>query len=236
MIKACIFDLDGTLLDTLTSLWYCSSESLRKEGLCVLPRENYRHYVGDGARTQVERYLRDTERDSNADPAVLHPGALLHDPHDPGDFPYYFDSYMRELDLHADYEVRPYEGIPELLDRMKAAGIRLAVFSNKPDPATVRVIRGAFGGELFDMVLGKREELPKKPDPAGVFMILEQLGVKPEETLYIGDTDTDMKTGKNAGLFTLGAAWGFRGRTELEKSGADAVIGRPEEMLRYAGI
>ena len=203
MIKACIFDLDGTLLDTLTSLWYCSSESLRKEGLCVLPRENYRHYVGDGARTQVERYLRDTERDSNADPAVLHPGALLHDPHDPGDFPYYF---------------------------------RLAVFSNRPDPATVRVIRGAFGGELFDMVLGKREELPKKPDPAGVFMILEQLGVKPEETLYIGDTDTDMITGKNAGLFTLGAAWGFRGRKELEESGADAVIGRPEEMLRYAGI
>ena len=233
MIRACIFDLDGTLLDTLTSLWYCSSESQRKEGLRVLPRDNYRHYVGDGARTQVERYLKDTERDPDADPAMLNPGALQHDPHEPADFDYYFKSYMQELDLHCDYEVYPYDGIPALLEMLRAKGIRLAVFSNKPDRATVRVIQSAFGSELFDIVLGKRDELPKKPDPAGVHLILTELDVRPEETLYFGDTNTDMKTGKNAGLFTIGVSWGFRGRKELEESGADVVIDRPEAALAY---
>ena len=235
MIKVCIFDLDGTLLDTLTSLWYCSSESLRKEGLRTLPRDSYRYYVGDGARTQVERYLKDTSRDDDADPAALHPGALQHDPHDPEDFEYYYGSYMRELDQHADYEVRPYDGIPELLRALKERGIRLAVFSNKPDAAAVRVIRKFFGDALFDVVLGKREDLPKKPDPAGAFLILREFGAAPSETLYFGDTNTDMLTGQNAGMFTLGVSWGFRGRKELEASGADAVIDYPLEALRYLG-
>ena len=233
MIKACIFDLDGTLLETLTSLWYCSSESLRKEGLKLLPKENYRYYVGDGARCQVERYLKDTSRDESADPSVLHPGALTHDPHEPADFEYYFQSYMQELDRHADYEVRPYDGIPELLKDLKERGIRLAVFSNKPDAACVRVIRTFFGTDTFDLVLGKREEFPKKPDPTAVRYILGELHAEPSETLYFGDTNTDMLTGKNAGLFTIGVSWGFRERKELEDSGADVIIDRPEEALQY---
>lgn len=235
MIKACIFDLDGTLLDTLTSLWFCSSECLKKEGLMVLPRENYRYYVGDGARTQVERFLKDTRKDETADEAFLNPGALQHDPHEAKDLEYYIESYMRELHRNADYEVRPYEGIPELLDRLKEAGIRLAVFSNKPDPATVRLIHKFFETELFDIVLGKRDELPKKPDPAGVFRILKELGVKKEETLYFGDTNTDMQTGKNAGLFTIGVSWGFRDKKELMEANADAVIDHPAEALKFLG-
>ena len=246
MIRACIFDLDGTLLETLTSLWYCSNESLRKEGLGLLPKENFRYYVGDGARTQVERYLKDTRKliggkGGSSDAASLayaapsgelNPGAYEHDPHDPDDFEYYYDSYMRELSKNATYEVKPYEGIPELLQALLERGIRLAVFSNKPDAATQRIIREIFG-DMFEEVLGKRDENPKKPDPAGVHMILRKLGAMPEETLYFGDTNTDMYTGRNAGAFTIGVTWGFRDRKELEDAGADAIIDHPLDALKY---
>lgn len=246
MIKTCIFDLDGTLLETLTCLWHCSGESLRKEGLSPLPKENFRYYVGDGARTQVARYLKDTHKviggkGGSSDAAFsfnaaadgeLNPGAYTHDPHDPADFEYYFDSYMRELNADPTYEVTPYEGIPELLEELKNQGIRLAVFSNKPDAATQRIIREFFG-DTFEVVLGKRDEYPKKPDPTGVYKILEELGAKPEETLYFGDTNTDMHTGRNAGAFTIGVTWGFRDRKELEEAKADAVIDRPAEALQY---
>lgn len=220
-IKGLIFDLDGTLLDTLTSLWYCSKCSLEQEGLKPLPRENFRYYVGDGALKQVERYLKDTEI---ADPLKLPP-----DPHDPANLEYYYKSYMDFLDRYSDYEVRPYEGIPELLKELKDEGLRLAVFSNKPDRAAAGLIKKFFGS-TFDIVYGKKEGLPKKPDPKVALLIAEEFKLKPEEIMYLGDTDTDMKTGKNAGMFTVGVLWGFRDMEELLKNGADALVSRPSDI------
>lgn len=253
-IEACIFDLDGTLLDTLTSLWYCANRSLKREGLMELPKDKFRYYVGDGALTQVERYLKDTkvvgfENDSdmteeglkgsrnkagtNENCAKGRIGAFgIPDPHDPDNLSYYFDSYMRELNVYADYEVRPYDGIPDVLKAMKKAGLKIAVFSNKPDEATQKVIHKHFG-DCFDFVLGKKDENPKKPDPTGALMIAEHFGIAPQNIMYMGDTDTDMQTGKNAGMFTVGVLWGFREREELERNHADAIAGDPLELLKF---
>ena len=131
------------------------------------------------------------------------------------------------------YRVRPYEGIPELLAALKAQEIKLAVLSNKPHAETVNVIETLFGKKYFDAIQGQKEDVPIKPSPEGVFRILEQIGLTAANTLYLGDTATDMKTGKNADIFTVGALWGFRKREELEEGGANAVIEYPLELLRY---
>lgn len=265
-IRACIFDLDGTLLDTLTSLWYCANKSLEQEGLKPLPKDSFRYYVGDGALTQVERYLKDTDiaetvgampdtEDSMDDcpsgtdtcvddcPSGSGTGSsfsgtmerkLPPDPHDPANLGYYFQSYMSFLNRFADYEVKPYDGIPELLKELKKKGLKLAVFSNKPHQAAVKVIDEYFG-DIFDIVLGKKEENPKKPDPAGALKIAGEFGVKPENIIYIGDTDTDMQTGKNAGMFTVGVLWGFRDMAELKANHADAIAASPADILELIG-
>ena len=241
-IKACIFDLDGTLLETLTSLWYCASRSLKKEGLKELPKDKFRYYVGDGALTQVERYLKDTEiigkpsENALSKRGIKAPGRIspqgIPDPHDPENLDYYYKSYMEELDRYADYEVRPYDGIPEVLEELKKKGLKLAVFSNKPDAAAQKVIKKYFK-DTFDIVLGKTDELPKKPDPAGALMIAKDFGIAPENIMYMGDTNTDMQTGRAAGMLTVGVLWGFRDRKELEENHADAIVSRPEELLEF---
>ena len=131
------------------------------------------------------------------------------------------------------YRVRPYEGIPELLATLKAQEIRIAVLSNKPHEETVNVIETLFGKGFFDVIQGQKENVAIKPSPEGVFRILEQLSLKAGDIVYLGDTATDMKTGRNAGVFTVGALWGFREKQELEEGGADVMIGYPLELLRY---
>lgn len=219
--KAVIFDLDGTLLDTLTSLWYCANRSLKKEGLKELPKDNFRYYAGDGSLVQVQRYLKDT--------VITEPDKNPPDPHDPDNLQYYYDSYISVLNIFSDYEVKPYEGIPELLGWLKDNGIKIAVLSNKPDTATQSVITKHFGHD-FDIVLGKKDDMPKKPDPKGAYMIAGEFGLKPEEIIYVGDTNTDMLTGKNAGMYTVGALWGFRDYKELAENGADIIISHPSEI------
>ena len=131
------------------------------------------------------------------------------------------------------YQVKPYSGIPELLAALKEKGLKIAVLSNKPHDQTTDVIETLFGKGYFDIIQGQKDELPIKPDPAGVFAILKQLNLTAEDILYLGDTATDMKTGKSAGAFTVGALWGFRNRKELEEGHADAIIAHPLELLRY---
>ena len=116
---------------------------------------------------------------------------------------------------------------------MKKQGLKTAVLSNKPHVQTIDVIETLFGKESFDVIYGQREGVPIKPDPAGVFEILRELGMTSEELLYLGDTATDMNTGKSAGAFTVGALWGFRDRKELEESHADVIIAHPLELLDY---
>ena len=121
----------------------------------------------------------------------------------------------------------------DLLEELKKRGIRVTVFSNKPHENTCKVIHDLFGDEVFDVVQGQTETIKKKPSPDGVYLISEKLGIPVEDMLYVGDTDTDMQTGKNAGAFTVGVLWGFRDRTELEENHADAIIAHPQELLNY---
>ena len=128
------------------------------------------------------------------------------------------------------YHVTHYEGMPETIKALKEKNIRLAVCSNKPHPAAVKVIRIMFG-EDFDLVLGQSDAVRRKPAPDGPLKIAEEFEVSPEECMYIGDTATDMKTGKAAGMLTVGALWGFRTRKELTENGADVVAERPTDIL-----
>ena len=141
--------------------------------------------------------------------------------------------YKEYFAVDCMYEVKPYEGIPELITALKEKGIRLAVLSNKPHLQTIDVIETLFGADCFDVIQGQQDGIPIKPDPSGVFEIMKKLNVTADEILYLGDTATDMKTGKGAGAYTLGVLWGFRERRELEDANADAIISHPLEALQY---
>ena len=219
MIKALIFDLDGTLSDSLTSIAYSANSSLRKEGLSELPRENFRYYAGDGAKELVRRYLKDTKNIS-----------CSLDPLDEANLEHFYRSYMEEFSKYCMYEVKPFPGILELLSELQAEGIRTAVLSNKPDAQTREVVRSLFGDKLIDMVQGQTEEVPRKPAPDGALRIAAAFGLEPSECMYLGDSDTDMKTGRAAGMYTVGVLWGFRNREELLKNGAEALAEKPEDI------
>lgn len=213
MYKCCIFDLDGTLLNTLTALSYCTNHVVRDYGLGEIPTEEFKWMVGDGYRNQMKRaltYLGDTE--------LVHLEETCKN---------YIDFFSR----HCLYEVKPYDGIPELLEELKKKELKLAVFSNKPNQQAIDNINGIFGEGYFDYIAGQIDGIPKKPDPSGAWKIAEQFGVKPEECIYIGDTNTDMKTGTAAGMYTVGVLWGFRDREELEMYHPNKIIGHPSEIM-----
>ena len=212
MIKACIFDLDGTLADTLESMAYVANQIMRKYGYKDLPVDNFRYYCGEGADMLMKRCLTDA-----GDRELVH----------------YDEGRQLYRDMFAEdpmYKVVHYEGMPETIQNMKAQGIRLAVCSNKPHPAAVEVIRQMFDGQ-FDMVLGQSSAVRRKPAPDGPLMIAEKFGVKPEECMYVGDTATDMQTGRAAGMYTVGALWGFRDEKELLENGADALAENPVKLI-----
>jgi phosphoglycolate phosphatase len=215
MKKAVIFDLDGTLTDTIASIKYCGDRALAPFGYGPFPESDYKYFVGDGAANLVKRALA-----ASGDRELSH-------------FEEAFALYKKYFAADCMYQVKPYEGIPELLKELKGRGVRIAVFSNKPHAQTIDVVETVFGKGYFDILQGQTEGVPIKPDPAGVFGILQQLGLETSDILYLGDTATDMKTGKGAGAFTVGALWGFRDRAELEEAQADAIIAHPTELLSY---
>lgn len=213
MIKACVFDLDGTLADTLESMAYVTNEIMEKFSLKQLPVENFKYYCGEGASMLMRRCLIDA-----GDPELT----------------FYEEGNKLYREMFAEnpiYKVMHYEGMPETVKALKSRGLKLSVCTNKPHPAALKVMSHMFGDE-FDLVLGQREGIKRKPAPDGPLMIAEKFGVKPEECMYIGDTGTDMKTGKAAGMFTVGVLWGFRDRKELEENGADVIIEQPSELLK----
>lgn len=215
MRKAVIFDLDGTLSDSIHSIKYCADRAVAPLGYGPFTVEQYQYFVGDGVVNLIKRVLA-----AGGDTEGIHLEVTL-------------ARYRELFAVDCMYQVRPYDGIPELLKTLKERKIYLAVLSNKPHAETVRVIETLFDKETFDVLQGQVDDLPIKPDPAGALHILKQLRLRPEDALYLGDTATDMKTGKAAGAFTLGALWGFRTRAELEESHADAVIARPDELIQY---
>lgn len=215
MKQAVIFDLDGTLSDSIASIKYCGDRAIAPFGYGPFPESDYKYFIGDGAANLVRRALK-----ASGDSELVH-------------FDEAFELYKKYFAEDCMYQVRPYDGIPELLAALKERKVRIAVLSNKPHDQAVDVVESLFGKGYFDVIQGQKEGVPIKPDPGGVFAILEEFSLSAEDILYLGDTATDMKTGKSAGAFTLGALWGFRDRRELEESHADAVIESPPELLEY---
>jgi len=214
-MQAVVFDLDGTLSDTIASIAYCANRTLEKFGLKSFDEDRYKLFVGDGAAELIRRTLMNQE------------------PERMDLFEEVKAEYVKLFAVDCMYQVKPYDGIPELLAELKKRKVKITVLSNKPHENTCKVIHDLFGDDVFDLVQGQTPEIEKKPNPAGVYVLSKKLGIPVEEMLYVGDTNTDMQTGKNAGAFTVGVLWGFRDREELEENHADAIIARPMELLDY---
>jgi len=207
-----IFDLDGTLVDSLEDLADSMNVVLESRGYPTHPPAPYRRYVGDGIVNLVRRALPPEASDEDL---VAECAELMR------------EEYTRR----ETNKTRPYPGVPELLEALRSRGMRTAVLSNKPDDATGSIVAAVLLDHTFERVLGARPGVPLKPDPSSALELAADLGAHPEETIYVGDTDTDMQTGRRAGLFTVGVTWGFRDAQELLDSGADHIIDEPLELL-----
>lgn len=215
MYKACIFDLDGTLTDTLDSLTFSVNETLKEMGLPPITRDECRMFVGNGAKVLLEKSLKASgEKDlARLDEAM--------------------QRYDRIFKTGCTYHVVPYDGIMELLSKLKSAGIRMAVLSNKPDRDALSVVEEIFGTDTFQWIQGQKEGVPRKPDPAAALDIAQKLQADASETLYIGDSEVDIATGRAAGMKTIGVSWGFRGREALREAGAELIMDSPLEIFEF---
>lgn len=214
MFKAILFDLDGTLTNTLEDIAAAMNRALRLHGLPEWPVEAYRYLVGNGAKVLSERCVRDRQ-------------ALA---------PVVRQTYQAYYQTHNLVRTQPYKGVPELLRALAAAGIALAVLSNKPDADTKAVVCHFFPDVPFRVVRGQVEGVPVKPDPAGAIAVAREMGVAPGDFLYLGDTAVDMRCALAAGMHPVGALWGFRTAEELRDSGAEALVQQPGELLALAGV
>lgn len=212
MIELCIFDLDGTVLDTVGTIAHYGNGALAKHGIEPIEKRQYNFLAGMGARRLVRGMLE--YRGCYSD-------AL---------FERVFADYNEAYDKDVTHGTTVFAGLSEVLDALKARGTRLAIVSNKPDFAARTVVNKIYGEGYFDFVTGHRDGLPLKPDPAAVLDVIRRFGVSAAECVYVGDTGVDMQTGKNAGLYTVGVLWGFRGREELLRDGADALSAHPQEL------
>ena len=213
MYKCCIFDLDGTLIDSIKAIAYTANLTLKKYGLGPVDEEHYKVFIGDGYKKLIER-------------ALIHCGDK--------DLVNYEDglvTYMEYFKIHCMHEVKAYDGIKEMLEFLKENNIKIAVLSNKPHERTVENVQGIFGLNTFDRVAGEQDGVKRKPDPEGAIITAKELEVSPKECLYIGDTNTDMKTGISAGMDTVGVTWGFRTREELESYKPKYIIDSPKEII-----
>jgi phosphoglycolate phosphatase len=214
MKKAVLFDLDGTLADTIDDLAGAVNRSLARRGLPEHEKELYKLMVGDGFRKLIARALPENLRG---------------------------DEYIEatRAEAAADYagrcleRTRAYPGIGELLSALAGRGIPFGVLSNKPDALTKKVVAGLFPFSAFALVRGEGPDFPRKPDPASALDACARLGAAPSGTLYLGDSGVDMKTAKAAGFFAMGALWGFRSEAELREAGADALLKTPLDLIQY---
>jgi phosphoglycolate phosphatase len=205
-----LFDLDGTLLNTLDDLTDSVNIVMRQEGCPQRTRDEIREFIGDGVKMLMKRSL----PPGTSDTKILR---CL--------------TKFREVYLeNMRNKTRPYEGIPELLKELKAMRIKIGVVSNKPDEATKEMCRQYFG-ENIDAAIGDNIDRKKKPEPDNVFEALKQLGSDKSKTLYAGDSDVDVKTAKNAGLVCAGVTWGYRSRETLRKAGADHIVDEPQQLI-----
>ena len=211
-VKAVIFDMDGTVADTLASIAGFGNAALTAHGFPTLDVELYRQLIGNGADVLMRRMLDAAGADYTEDTVK----ALR-------------KTYDVLYEADPTKLVVPYPGIIELLRAIRADGVKTAILSNKPDNMTGFIAAALFPG-LFDIVHGQRAHLPKKPDPTTVLQLCEELGVTPAECLYVGDSGVDMQTGKNAGIVSAGVTWGFRSVEELKENGADHLARTADDL------
>ncbi len=212
MIQAVLFDLDGTLLNTLDDLADSMNDTLRRQGYPVHPVEQYKYMVGNGMRMLAVRALPEQCRDERCVQQVL-------------------ELFMQRYNRHALDKTRPYDGVLETLTALRQRQIYTAVITNKAH-AAAQIVLSRYFEHCFDVVFGQKEGIPTKPDPQSTKLVLAQLGVSPEQCLFVGDSGVDMQTAQNAGVVAVGALWGFRTKQELLENGAAYVLQRPEQLLR----
>lgn len=210
--SAVIFDLDGTLLDTLEDIADAMNSVLAAHAFPTHPLEPFKTFVGDGVQNLVRRTLPEDKRGH-------------------GDI----DRFTTEMrDAYAknwNNKTAPYPGIPGMLDALSTKGVKLAVLSNKPQNFTAMCVAEFLADWTFDVVLGHGDDIPLKPDPAGALEAARRLGVAPERILYAGDSGMDMAAAKSAGMFPVGVLWGFRSRQELLDNGARALASHPRDLV-----
>ncbi len=216
MTRAVVFDLDGTLVDSLADIARAGNAVLRRHGFPEHSEPAYRRFVGDGMEALVRRIV---PAGSSEDEV----GRVL-------------------ADLRAEYArrsletTRPYQGVPELLDGLVARGAPFSIVTNKPHEPAVEMVRALLGRWRFSAVIGAAPDLPRKPHPAGALRAAAQMGVEPGACLYVGDTATDVATARAAGMVPVGVLWGFRDDAELREAGALHLLRRPGELLELLDV
>jgi len=216
-IKAIIFDLDGTLLNTLDDIGDSMNRVLKEIGYPQHDTKAYEGFVGEGARNLVIKSLPEAERKEAMIKQCL-------------------KKFKHDYGLHCNCKTTPYPGIKEFLQKLYSSKLRLAILSNKPQKYTRQCVEQYLQAEQFFPLLGQRDEVPRKPDPAGAIEIAEALGFDPQEFLFVGDTGIDMQTATQAQMTAVGVLWGFRSRKELLERGAKHLVAHPSEILKLAGI
>lgn len=211
-LRGVIFDLDGTLFDSLADIADAANAALHVEGCPAHPLEAYRKFVGEGVRVLFEKALPPEQRTPELVTRCANAFSQT-----------YAESWNRQT--------RVYDGIDILLDQLAARGLPLAVLSNKPDPFTRQCVEHFFKGRPFVAVVGQSDGTPRKPDPTGALLIARKMELPPGEVAFVGDSSIDMQTARNAGMFAVGVSWGFRSVEELWMNGAQAMLAHPRELL-----
>jgi phosphoglycolate phosphatase len=212
IFEAVLFDLDGTLIDTLEDIGDAVNRVLSSKKFPTHAISTYRKFVGEGARTLIERALPENHRnDKNIDACL--------------------EEYVEDYRLNFNVKTKLYFGIATLLDRLKDKGVKLAILSNKADDMTRTCVDTFLAKWDFEVVFGHRDSVPRKPNPHGALEIAKKMSIPPSNFLYLGDMATDMKTAVSAGMFPVGVLWGFRSSKELKENGACAIIDQPLAVL-----
>lgn len=212
--NAVIFDLDGTLLDTIDDLADSVNAVLERLSLPVHDTESYKYFVGTGLMNLVRKALPEEFRTEDK-------------------IREYTDAAAKEYELRWDKKTRPYEGIIDMLNALYGMGVKMSVLSNKPHEFTLKVVAKFLPVNCFEYIFGDRKGVPKKPDPAGALEISRLLDIPSERFLYVGDSGTDMITAVSAGMYPVGVKWGFRKQDELIQAGAKTILENPRELLTF---
>ncbi len=208
-IRGVIFDLDGTLLDSIGDIGGAMNDALAARGWPTHPLSAYLRFVGEGVEMLARRA---------APPGTDDIGKLV-------------DEYRALYAARMERETKPYPGIADMLDALQVRGLDLAVLSNKRDDFTVELVRRQLSKWRFSDVRGERREVPRKPDPTAALQLAAVMKLKPEEIAFVGDTPIDVKTALAAGMLPVAVLWGFRTREELHAAGARHILERPDELL-----